>query len=84
MNKNECSACGSDLSTKEKYCKYCGSINPFYKENLKLESRISDNKPQKIELESDKNNNKFAIFIILLVLTFVIAFTATYLFIKYM
>ena len=29
--KNECKQCGNIMGEDEKYCIYCGSINPYYK-----------------------------------------------------
>ena len=29
-NSFECRNCGAALSSNEKYCKYCGSVNPNY------------------------------------------------------
>lgn len=31
-NNLKCASCGANLKTEEKYCSYCGSLNPQYKE----------------------------------------------------
>lgn len=45
-NSNECHNCGATLVSTEKYCKYCGSLNPNYVEKKIISKPASFNEVQ--------------------------------------
>ncbi len=61
-----CKSCGGNISSNEKFCKFCGASNPNYLEESKQKS---DNFPIKTEnkiIEVPEKMN-VAVFIILLI-----------------